>query len=447
MENKEDFNRKGLSVGSIITGMNIVLIGLIFLFGNIGIVDFGYLPYFWKLWPLILIGIGLNMILVSNGIKYIGVSVVSLVLILILVGSSVSQAGVQTRALLGINENPIEFSWNNIGNYFSREWCMLGGLKDVKQTFEGSINISESFNTVEFIQNNNQVDSVSVRLISSTDTQKAEYIIGVKSDMEFSDEPTPIIDIRKDGFLSIGSPDLQGSHFNISLTLYINTESNIFFPNLAESFSIEGEWLGDIKAINLGSGNFFADRLMGKCAIKTSSGNIKCTHVSTGEITNTSGSIDIEEAGQLDIKSISGDVFLGRINSANMKLTSGDIRCDEIINIALIQSTSGDVEIGRFTNTGISSIGSVSGDIGINSFSSNSGAVELRSISGDIALRIIQSVDSDSNSIGGEITTASGDIDALGIELNHNQFTIGSGECRMVLRTTSGDINITNSER
>jgi len=454
MDKNNNFrDNKGFNVGGIITGMNIVLLGLIFLLGNIGIINFGYLPYFWRLWPLVLVGIGLNIILVSNGVKYAGVSMISLILIIILLGSSVGQTGTQTRILLDINEQPIEMSLNNIGKYFSNEWKKLQ-LDEVKQTFNGTIDINESFNNVSFSMYNNQLDGIEIRFISSANNQIIDYSIGVMSDMEFSEEPKPIVDLRDDGTLSVEDPDMMGKHFILSLDFHINPESSIQFPHFANSFTLEGEWMGDIELKNIGSGDFTAERLLGQTAIRTISGDIRCDHVTNGDINNSSGNIEISEAGELDIQTTSGDVFIGQVSSLNVNTTSSDIKCDEILDNTTIQSTSGSVEVRNLVNNAVTSIKTVSGDIDIHRFQSDKGAVELRTVSGNIDMRIAKATEITSNAINGEITTTTGDIDIKlsdvsdsKIEYDQNRFVIGSGECRMVIKTTSGDIDITDSEQ
>lgn len=148
-------------------------------------------------------------------------------------------------------------------------------------------------------------------------------------------------------------------------------------------------------------------------------------------IESVSGDIFIDKEVKLkdvEIKSTSGDITFNSAVSANklnLKTVSGDIKLDNVnSNELILESTSGDINVGRTTN--YIEVKTVSGDITINGAT---GKISVESTSGDISGHDFN-IREKSN-----VKTVSGDIK---ISLNKDS------NCKINTKTTSGDIKLPN---
>lgn len=144
-----------------------------------------------------------------------------------------------------------------------------------------------------------------------------------------------------------------------------------------------------------------------------------------------SGDIFIDEELKLnnvEIKNTSGDIAFNRTISANevkIKTVSGDIKLNDVnSNSLILESTSGDINIGKTTN--FVDTKSVSGDITINGVNGN---ISIETTSGDISGYNFNIKErSNAKSVSGDIK----------ISLDNDS------NCKIKTKTTSGDIKLPN---
>lgn len=148
-------------------------------------------------------------------------------------------------------------------------------------------------------------------------------------------------------------------------------------------------------------------------------------------IESVSGDIFIDKEINLkniEIKSTSGDItFNSAIDVDKLKVNtvSGDIKLDNVnSNEIILESTSGDINVGKTTNH--IEVKTVSGDITVNGAS---GKISIETTSGDISIYDFNIKEkSNAKSVSGDIK----------ISLNKDT------NCKINTKTTSGDIKLPN---
>ncbi len=438
-------NTSSINIGKLIIGLNIMLIGVYILLGNLGIIDFGYLPFFWKLWPVIFIIIGLNIIFRNEGVTYLGSLVVTAMLILIMVASVPGASGAGTRKVMGIHDEPIEFSIQSISDYFVSLDGIYHHFGEVKQTFADSISLEKYSNiqSVEIKVSDRYADRISVSFHPVEKETKIVYNIPIRTNKVLEINPAINLDIDTNGNMVVESPGDIGEYYDISIDVYVPTITDIICSSKITHFSIDGDWDGDINVSNPGTGQFLARNLTGNNSISTN-GIISCHSVSNSTLTTTSGTIKVSGCDNMDIKSTSGDIIIGECSNINLKSASGNIRTDIVTGRINISTASGDVRISKISESTSSKIKAVSGNITINDFFSETGNISISSVSGDVDITFSSAA---SNSIRGSIATTSGDINSKGIDIKNRNFIVGGGKTDMVIKTVSGDVNLRKLEQ
>lgn len=134
---------------------------------------------------------------------------------------------------------------------------------------------------------------------------------------------------------------------------------------------------GDIDAINLEDAE-----------VKSVSGDIKIEDINKGNVKTTSGNIEINSSKDLDISSISGDISINKlVGYISGSTTSGEIDINRFTleEESTLESTSGDIEISLLNEANIKAH-STSGDINIKDTNGNI-KLNLKTISGDIKVK------------------------------------------------------------
>ncbi len=164
---------------------------------------------------------------------------------------------------------------------------------------------------------------------------------------------------------------------------------------------------------------------------RVSSGDMKCKSLSAGKATFETASGDficgVVDADEYTIQTASGDIEIKKlVGDGTIKVASGDINIDEYIGAGYISSSSGRVKVFLREATGDISIRVVSGSVNV-------------IVPEEMALLL-------------DFSVTSGDIDtdiALNnahVSRNKTTGTIGEApEYNLEVRTTSGDIRISNS--
>jgi len=115
--------------------------------------------------------------------------------------------------------------------------------------------------------------------------------------------------------------------------------------------------------------------------IKTTSGDIKANNLYSSTIKSTSGDIEISSINEGSIVTTSGDISIDYLKSCDIKSTSGEINITELSSGGTIKTTSGDIEIDRFTINENTFISSTSGEIEIDLL--NEAYIDAQTKSGD----------------------------------------------------------------
>lgn len=177
----------------------------------------------------------------------------------------------------------------------------------------------------------------------------------------------------------------------------------------------------------------------------STSGEIRLSVLETGEVnvSTTSGDIWIEKAdAPVSCASTSGEITVsGGAGARRISSTSGDVRVEELSGNISVNTTSGETNIKG--ETGYGNIGSTSGDVFF-SLAELSGNISINTSSGEVTMELPKEV-----SLEFEADTSSGEIDTFFDEAlsfskkgNHAAGTVGSGERKINISTTSGDVRI-----
>ncbi len=210
-------------------------------------------------------------------------------------------------------------------------------------------------------------------------------------------------------------------------------------------------WTSYIFNINIGRDMtiYLPEKEYEKLYISTVGGNINMDEFAfeDTELHTVSGNISAYGSGEVKISTTSGavDVTGKTDNGAEISSVSGDIRLNKFISESLtVGTTSGAVDVMGKTDNG-AEISSVSGDIRLNEFTSES--LTIGTASGDVYLD-----ESDADKIN--ISTVSGDVggDLLGDKEIHTDTVSGyinvpksvNGKPLCEIHTTSGNIILEN---
>jgi len=195
------------------------------------------------------------------------------------------------------------------------------------------------------------------------------------------------------------------------------------------------------------------------------------------QLESVSGDVEVHDAGaKISASTTSGDLMVFGVGSATLHTVSGDLKVEDARGPLRIESTSGDISI-----TGASdlvSIVTVSGTVrvedaprGLSGRSTSGdilageagGAVQLRTVSGDVHVVLTKRLSrADISSSSGDLDvrlgpelgvaldlkTSSGSLDVF-VPLDSQQVSrrsisgvVGTGSTQVVLRTSSGDIDV-----
>lgn len=198
--------------------------------------------------------------------------------------------------------------------------------------------------------------------------------------------------------------DVRGASSDVEMR---DTEGNAIYDLSSGDVDVI-QHKGELK-IKGKSSDVRIDGLKGNVDIHTSSGDGRLDRIDGSVIISTSsGDYTIYDiSGDLDLKSSSGDIYVdGVAGSARAESSSGDIR------LTALSAVQGDFEIDA-----------VSGDVTLEISRDFAGRISLRSVSGDINSRV------------------SGDIETL--TDSRLVATVGDGNGRLKVSTSSGDIKVT----
>lgn len=193
---------------------------------------------------------------------------------------------------------------------------------------------------------------------------------------------------------------------------------------------------GDIEITDMGqslraqtaSGQLSLFRCRGRAEIFTASGDIEIR--------------DLSPESEVEARTASGDLKIKSAGRFVLHTVSGDIQAEIGQGSCLASSVSGDIGL-KMSDFQSLALSSTSGDLEVTLSSTPQAQVRLESVSGDISLDLPAEASAEI-----EALTASGDIDCDTEMLEPNRTgrrlsgRLGDGRTKIMLRTTSGDIDI-----
>lgn len=203
------------------------------------------------------------------------------------------------------------------------------------------------------------------------------------------------------------------SDFCVGFCFNVGARYEIYIPSTYTKNLNINEISGDIKVEE-------HDINLNNLSLKTTSGDIEINNnitANTLTVDTKSGEIQMAniKANKANIQSISGDLYLASIISKDiyMHTISGEVEVSNLIGKLDIKTTSGDIEINRFSIKGNSKIASTSGDVDVILNNDSPCNVIMNSVSGDK-------------------------------NLPNNSSLVGKGTYKLEIQTTSGDIEVNN---
>lgn len=412
----------------IMIGLNIIVIGVYILLGNTGVVNFGYLPYLIKFWPLIIVTSGLDLILRNYRLGYIGSILFTIFLVLATIASTSGPAGSSTRKFLAMPENPISWStywegWNmNIFDFTPAE------------TKTYSEKLDPVPKTIVFDMSSPRIKNAYIILKKST-AASIKYDIMPRSKIEGEAKLAMITDF--DESLTFKEPEKTDADMKIKIEIQVPETTACLFRGTQGSIEIQDNWRGGLDFTGLTNYSVKARGLEQDFEFKTISGSVDIGSAKNAKIETGSGNIRIEGAtDEFSAITISGSVIANSFENGIIKTTSGDISVKGTGKIE-IKTISGDVKVESVKN--MMSISTTSGDIMVGEFNAASFSSKISSISGDVSVRLGKQA-----SIKGECSSTSGDINLSGLKRTEsaNGFIFGDGRGLLDISTTSGDISV-----
>jgi hypothetical protein len=229
-------------------------------------------------------------------------------------------------------------------------------------------------------------------------------------------------------------------HCEVKLTLEVPARLPLSIQTSSGDVSTVG--MAGAQSIFTRSGDLQLRNASGFAEITTSSGDITGSALSTARIKTSSGDLRLDDArGPLDIHTRSGDVVLhGAADSVSVSTGSGDVDVSDARRGVRAQTTSGAVTVRGAS--GAISISTASGDVEARLHDPLS-AVDVSSASGEIRTHF----DRDA-SLHFDVRTTSGSVEAdmplrvYNAGRHQLDAVSGSGQARVVLRSSSGDIHV-----
>jgi len=267
------------------------------------------------------------------------------------------------------------------------------------------------------------VDKITIRSISSevkisthdSDQVNAHFYGNV---IGFSEENIPYMEVEKNGkeaLVRIVYP------VNTSVNIREDTKLNVMIPE---------DWDQNIEIKSI-SGNIAADQLTGEdITLNTTSGRIEVSEIKasgTVSVSSISGNCNIDSliSEYAKINTTSGDTTVDSLKAEDIKFRtiSGYAKLNVAVEEAELDSTSGSIDV---------------------DFSSGFDKISAKSISGSIKLGIPSEAE-----FTADLKTISGSIDCRDFSMNILSSServlkgqVGSGDGKINISTTSGDIKI-----
>lgn len=438
-------NERKIDIGGILIGLNVIIIGLYLLLAMIGTISFGYLPSLLKLWPIILIAIGLDIIFRAYKIKYIGSVVFTIFLILAIIASAPGATGTGVRKFFRMSEEPTKWNWQFFSNFGNNNF----DSSKVTQTKE-EVRVMEFIPTKLSIVLDDNVKNLSVVVRKSnipsckikTEILDEVALFRVKPVMPpelagKTDQPV------KENVFKVDSIDSNGNFCNVYIDVALTDTTDISINANLKKFDLADDWSGSVYLGNATSCDVTAKNV-NDFSIAFASGFVKIGNCKSCTITTASADVSVDDiAGMAEIKTTSGEISIGSCKEARLFSVSGEINVKSVAEKSTINSVSGDVSLQNAQNVKELGVETTSGTVEIGNLST-AGKVELKSVSGDVNVVLAKDAGLIIN-----VSTLSGDTNVVGKEISPSggfkrSLSVGTGGSgTLEIETTSGDIGVT----
>lgn len=194
------------------------------------------------------------------------------------------------------------------------------------------------------------------------------------------------------------------------------------------------------------SGDLVARQVRSDLVLRSVSGAIAAEGTSgTLQVHSTSGDVRVRNhRGDLAVETTSGDISArGAFSAARINSVSGTIDLDGASGALALRTISGDIEVREAMDTSLT-VESTSGDVEFDGALARGSTSRVSTISGNVRVRLASLDD-----LRLELNTTSGELRnelALPAETQERRRfsgTLGAGEIRLIIDTTSGDIEVT----
>ena len=430
MENSE----RKIEIGDIIAGLNVIVIGIYLLLGITGTLNFAYLPSLLKLWPIILIAIGLGIIFRAFNVKYVGSVIITLLLVLVIIASVPGITGSGVRKIFGIPEEPIGWNIDKFVNMWTSTWdgkvieTKTGTVEIPTIPSKISITLSDDVRNVKITLKKGEKASYTYKY--EILDQVMSYVVG----FEYPDTDKNAYQIKK--------IDTNGKSCNAEFVISCPTTVGLEVSANLRKLEISDDWVGDLYLGNTTNCEIVGKNV-GKFAMVSASGSIKLGNCTSCTISTASADISVGDVAiKAEIKTASGEVYVGNVKDAVISTISGDISAASISSTSSLTTVSGEIMVRGASNIGDTNISTTSGTIGINNLSSNKKVI-IGSVSGDVKVSLAKDANIQIN-----VSTLSGDTNIVGEEImpagNYKRtLVIGKEGGVLNIETTSGDIGVT----
>ena len=425
-------------VGSITLAVGLITVGVLLFaqnFMDIPVKDI------YKYWPVLLIGLGLEMVLYmvlygrnNNEVK---LSVDGLCIVFIIILGLVAN-GVKFMNI----DAPGRMFFGYHGN------SIIDGVKyrtQISETYNKD-NISSSFNVKELKVTNNFGDIKVLPTDAKSIRIEAEVTVKCNDESKAREYAKDAVEIKEGEVTELSPKNPPNgdkddySAAQIDFVIYVPKQVNV---DARGSF-------GDIKA----------EGIDGKCTLENKNGEIKAVNIGGDvDIDNSFGDIELENVrGKADITSRNGEILADKISgSAVLEGHFGDIEATTIGGDLKIVNNNGQITVENIS--GKADLSNAFGDINIQKVSngvtveSKNGRIEAEEVTGNAQIKnSFGDIYFKSGSINdGDIyaKTKFGNIDCeKPLQLNKEgqdtvaQGKLGTGQYKIELITNNGNINI-----
>jgi DUF4097 and DUF4098 domain-containing protein YvlB len=435
-------NQRKIEINGVIAGINVILIGVYLLLAISGVLLFGYLPSMLKLWPVILIAIGLDLIFKHYEIRYVGSALMTLLLILVIIASVPGAAGSGVRKVFGVPEEPVGWNWDR----FISSW--VDDFSDMKV-----IETKEDVRAIGFMPTDLMIKPLAnvkrvTVVIKKSDAPSLKIRIDILDSIAPNPDPGPANDAQND---KQGKPNEKlyaiewvetGNHYcNIYIDAAFSDTTNIKADANVVKFDIADDWKGNV---DLGSAPTcdVTTKNLGIFKINTASGDVNIGNCSSVDIVSLSGDVKVGNLAQKSsISTASGNIEAGSIDSIDIKTLSGNVEILSLGGNSTVKTVSGELTINQIEVNASLVAETTSGNIEISNMTTL-GKGTIKSISGNVSVTLLEDADITINA-----DTLSGNLNIVGSENSATSgfdktTTVGKGLGKLNIGTTSGNIEV-----